>query len=165
MPAGRFVVTSGDEAWTVDATAGGEVTIVDGGAPVGVRPIDACQYEAIRASARTRLFVAVTGGAREVFLNGRVYRFDVSNADERRKPAGAGHSDQPVAPMPGTIVKLLVKVGDRVEGGQILLKLEAMKMEMPIRATHEGTVVAIECREGELVQAGTRLLEIKGQES
>ena len=54
-----------------------------------------------------------------------------------------------------------VKPGDRVEDGDVLIALEAMKMELPIRAPRNGVVRAILCREGELVQPGQVLLEFE----
>jgi biotin carboxyl carrier protein len=62
--------------------------------------------------------------------------------------------------MAGTVVRMAVKPGDRVKAGDTLVVLEAMKMELPVRATHDGVVVAVHCREGELVQPGTRLIEM-----
>jgi 3-methylcrotonyl-CoA carboxylase alpha subunit len=54
-------------------------------------------------------------------------------------------------------------VGDAVRQADVLVVLEAMKMELPIRATASGIVTAINCREGELVQPGQPLVEIDGQ--
>jgi 3-methylcrotonyl-CoA carboxylase alpha subunit len=62
--------------------------------------------------------------------------------------------------MPATVVKVLVTPGQEVRGGDTLIKLEAMKMELPVRAPHDGVVKAVRCREGELVQAGVRLLDL-----
>jgi biotin carboxyl carrier protein len=50
--------------------------------------------------------------------------------------------------------------GTRVEAGAVVLVLEAMKMELPIRAPREGTVTAIHCSEGQRVQPGMALAEI-----
>jgi biotin carboxyl carrier protein len=48
-----------------------------------------------------------------------------------------------------------------VKKGDTLLVLEAMKMELPVRAPGDGTVTAVSCREGELVQAGVVLVELE----
>jgi biotin carboxyl carrier protein len=160
MAAGRFMVERGDRAWMVDVTAAGDATVEAGAATVSVRASGDHEYEALTPLGRARVVVADNADTREVFLNGRVFRFQVSSADQRQRAQVSSHGDQPTAPMPGTVVKLTVKAGDRVERGQVLVKLEAMKMEMPIRASHDGTVTAVHCREGELVQAGARLLEI-----
>ena len=65
------------------------------------------------------------------------------------------------APMPATVVKLLVKPGDAVKKGDTVVVLEAMKMELPLRAAGDATVTAVHCREGELVQPDTVLVEME----
>jgi acetyl-CoA carboxylase biotin carboxylase subunit len=64
------------------------------------------------------------------------------------------------APMPATVVKVLVKPGDRVAKGDTVVVLEAMKMELPLRAAGDATVKAVHCREGELVQPEVVLVEM-----
>ncbi len=61
---------------------------------------------------------------------------------------------QIVAPMPGKVVRLLVKAGDHVEAGQGLLVVEAMKMQNEIRSPKSGTVERILAKEGQPVNAG-----------
>jgi biotin carboxyl carrier protein len=61
---------------------------------------------------------------------------------------------QIVAPMPGKVVRLLVEEGDRVEAGQGLLVVEAMKMQNEIRSPKGGTVERVLAKEGQAVNAG-----------
>ena len=61
---------------------------------------------------------------------------------------------QILAPMPGKIARLLVKVGDRVEAGQGLFVVEAMKMQNEIRSPKSGTVERVLAKEGQPVTAG-----------
>ena len=61
---------------------------------------------------------------------------------------------QIVAPMPGKVVRLLVKAGDRVEAGQGLFVVEAMKMQNEIRSPKSGTVERVLAKEGQAVNAG-----------
>jgi 3-methylcrotonyl-CoA carboxylase alpha subunit len=63
------------------------------------------------------------------------------------------------APMPATVLRINVMPGDAVKKGDVLVLLEAMKMELPVRATDAGVVAAVRCREGELVDADAVLLE------
>lgn len=62
------------------------------------------------------------------------------------------------APMPGQIVDLLVKEGDKVEKGQVLLILEAMKMQNEIIAEEAGTITSINVNVSEFVKAGQKLI-------
>ena len=64
------------------------------------------------------------------------------------------------APMPGKVIKLLVKEGDTVEPKQKLLIVEAMKMENPVVAPFKAEVIKINCTEGELVDSDTLLIEL-----
>jgi 3-methylcrotonyl-CoA carboxylase alpha subunit len=63
-----------------------------------------------------------------------------------------------VAPIPGTVLHLLVEPGQKVEVGQILLKMEAMKMENEIKATSAGIVSKVLIKEGDSVMEGQDLL-------
>lgn len=65
------------------------------------------------------------------------------------------------APLPGTITELLVQPGDKVKREQVLIMMEAMKMENRVLAEHEGTVKAILVKEGESVLQGQALIEME----
>ncbi len=58
----------------------------------------------------------------------------------------------------GTVWKIEVKVGEKVEPGQTLVILESMKMEMPVEATEGGTVKEIRCKESQPVNEGNVLV-------
>lgn len=73
-------------------------------------------------------------------------------------PAGAG---TPVkAPLPGTIIELKVKVGQQVSVGDVVLVLEAMKMQNNIEAEFAGTVTSITVNQGDTVMEGSVLMTI-----
>ncbi len=63
--------------------------------------------------------------------------------------------------MPATVLKILARPGDHVNRGDTLLVLEAMKMEMPVRAPRDAVVERIDCAEGDLVQPGAPLIELE----
>jgi biotin carboxyl carrier protein len=63
--------------------------------------------------------------------------------------------------MSATVVRILVKPGDKVSNGDVLIALEAMKMELPIRAPRDGVVRSIHCKPGDLVQPDQQLLEME----
>ncbi len=78
-------------------------------------------------------------------------------------PAGAARPEGDrtiVAPIPGVIVALRVAPGDRVEVGQELCTLEAMKMKNSIRAARAGTVAAVRVAVGDQVRHGQPLIEL-----
>jgi acetyl-CoA carboxylase biotin carboxylase subunit len=77
-----------------------------------------------------------------------------------RRRASVEGAQTIAAPMPATVVKLLVKAGDKVKKGDTLVVLEAMKMELPLRAAGDATVTTVHCREGELVQPDAVLVEL-----
>jgi len=63
--------------------------------------------------------------------------------------------------MPATVVTVNTAVGATVTEGQTLIVLEAMKMELPIKAPRAGVVKAVLCAKGDLVQPGVNLLELE----
>ena len=73
-------------------------------------------------------------------------------------PAGAG--EQITAPMPGTILDVKVAAGQAVKSGDVLMILEAMKIENEIMAPHDGTITAVSISKGASVESGTLLCTI-----
>jgi 3-methylcrotonyl-CoA carboxylase alpha subunit len=104
---------------------------------------------------------AASGDTRWVFLDGRVFTFEVARAARPGARArSSAHQDSLTAPMPATVRKVHVAAGDEVRRGDVLVVLEAMKMELAIRAPRDGVVRAVRCQPGELVQPGTELVEL-----
>ena len=76
-------------------------------------------------------------------------------------PAAPAGSGSPVkAPLPGTVTELKVNVGDTVKQGDVVLVLEAMKMQNNIESEYNGTVTSIAVKQGETVMEGSVLLTI-----
>jgi acetyl/propionyl-CoA carboxylase alpha subunit len=109
----------------------------------------------------TRLaWSAVAGDVVWVFVDGNVFTFETERPTGRRRRAALSHGSLS-APMPATVRHVAVEPGARVRHGDVLVVLEAMKMELPVRAPGDGTVLTVKCREGELVQAGQELIELE----
>jgi 3-methylcrotonyl-CoA carboxylase alpha subunit len=116
----------------------------------------------IRGVEEVRVAYAVRDAQRVwVFLDGRTYV--VEGADDRERERVHVTDDQVAlsAPMPATVLAIAVTPGQEVAAGDLLVMLEAMKMELPIRAPRGGRIKALACREGELVQPGVPLIEIE----
>ncbi len=121
------------------------------------------------AGSRTSVVVEVGGKRLEVTLPAGLAALggatSVGNAAPRRggrKKAGAAASgDALTSPMQGTIVKLAVEDGQVVEAGELVVVLEAMKMEQPLNAHKAGTVTGLAAEVGATVAAGATLCEIK----
>ena len=69
------------------------------------------------------------------------------------------------APMPATVVAINVTAGQAVKAGDVLVVLEAMKMELAVTAPHDGRIRDITCRVGELVQPDVPLVAFDEPES
>jgi biotin carboxyl carrier protein len=105
---------------------------------------------------RHRIRVARRGDLAFVWCDGEVYEFTLVRSTGRTRTEAADL----LAPMPGRIRQTCVSEGDAVRAGQLLLILEAMKMEHAIRSPRDGTVRRLPHREGDLVETGTPLVEI-----
>ena len=158
MPAGRITLRVGERDQAVDVvdTPGGTVVRIEGqsfhvtaeghrirvdGAPGGIA------------------WVVSAGDIRWVYYDGCVYELEQQRDGRRRT---SRHQGSLSAPMPATVRQIRVGVGDAVRRGDTLIVLEAMKMELPVRANADGIVSAIHCAEGELVQPGLPLIELAG---
>lgn len=106
-----------------------------------------------------RAWSVEVGETRWVFFDGRV--FELVEPGARRGRRAGQHHGTLSAPMPATVRHIAVSVGDPVARGDTLVVLEAMKMELPIRAPGDGVVAAVNCRAGELVQPGSPLIRIE----
>ena len=125
------------------------------------------------AHERERVTVEVGGKRLEVTLpaglgvaaGGAVQGPDGAKAPPRRsakKGAGAAASgDELTSPMQGTIVKIAVEEGQRVEAGELVVVLEAMKMEQPLNAHKSGVVSGLSAEIGQTLTAGAGICTIK----
>jgi 3-methylcrotonyl-CoA carboxylase alpha subunit len=105
-----------------------------------------------------RAWVATSGDTRWVFLDGEVYIFEVQRAG--RRASASGGAGPLSAPMPASVVRVDAAPGARVRKGDTLIILEAMKMELAVRAPADGTVKAVHCKAGDLVKPGTPLVDL-----
>ena len=113
--------------------------------------------EVVKADPATKSF--------SIKINGEIYsvelkdRFDLLLEKMGMKNGAAGKVNNIKAPMPGLIIDLRVKAGDKVVPGDALLILEAMKMENMIKASAEGIVKTVKVEKGDSVEKNQVLIE------
>ena len=102
--------------------------------------------------------VATERDATWVFADGIVAR--VEPVGETLRSARKRGDSSVMSPMPATVVAIHAVPGQAVTEGETIIVLEAMKMELPIKAPRSGVVKAVHCAKGDLVQPGVNLLEL-----
>ncbi|MCH8612279.1 biotin carboxylase N-terminal domain-containing protein [Arsenicicoccus dermatophilus] len=140
-----------------------------------IEPFSGGAADAPESDERQKVVVEVGGKRLEVSLPGNLSLGGSGSASAAKKKAprragggraggAAASGDSLTAPMQGTIVKIAVEEGQQVQAGELVLVLEAMKMEQPINAHKAGTVTGIAAAVGETVSNGAVLMEIKDAE-
>jgi biotin carboxyl carrier protein len=108
--------------------------------------------------------LSASGDGLSAEVGGRRFSVEIRDPrDARRGPGAAiGSGRQKViAPMPGKVVRVLVKVGDSVEVGQGLIVVEAMKMQNEMKASRPGRVIEVRAQAGDTVGAGDTLVVLE----
>ena len=156
----RLTLTSGATRWravvdgphvTVRDDAGGEIAVDV------VRGVDGA-VTAASGSVNASGCTARDGDRLWVWTGAHLFEFTIDDGRSRRR-ASSRIVDALAAPMPATVLRVNVTAGARVAEGDVLIALEAMKMELSIRAPRSGVISAVHCRNGDLVQPGTALVE------
>ncbi len=138
----------------------------------GMTPGQEVNIELERGKTLILQFVTVSevheDGTRTVFfeLNGQPRSVRVQDRSQvAKRPAArkieAGNANHVGAPMPGTVVTVAVKDGQKVQRGDVLLTLEAMKMEAAVRAERDGEVAEVLAKPGQHVEAKDLLVVLK----
>ena len=106
------------------------------------------------------------GSVWKATVNGQTFDIEVPDVEAVAKPRRSGgrkkkKSGTVSANIPGKVVTVEVEEGQRVEEGQVILILEAMKMQNEIQAPVTGTVTTVHCSEGEAIEANVPLVVIE----
>ncbi len=136
----------------------GQVLRLDGEAVEGVRwDGDALGFRHAGRAHRGRVLRA--GERLDVVLDGTTHA--LRHHDPRAPEAAAERAGgRVIAPMPGRVLRILVAPGQAVARGEVLLLIEAMKVQMRITAPADGVVAALGCAEGDLVEDGAELVTL-----
>jgi biotin carboxyl carrier protein len=171
---GRFRVVIDGKEWNVDAVRidGRTLSLLVDEAAAGEgsdqAPDDGLLANRAPVERRIRsLEVSVTPEAASGWISVQVRGVPVPVAlDGRRCGSGArarstsAGAERIVAPMPGRIVRVMIRTGEQVRARQTIVVVEAMKMENELRAAEDGTVTEVRVQEGQSVEAGALLAVI-----
>jgi biotin carboxyl carrier protein len=158
MAAARLRGVAGTVERELTVADHGDVTIA--GAAYRVAPLGPGAWRVSSDHASASVYVVRHRNGFWVHVDGRVYVVEVARAGAAARRTTSVREHALAAPMPATVLSVVANVGQTVSAGETVLILEAMKMELPVRAPRDGIVSAIHCREGELVQPGVTLVEI-----
>ena len=106
--------------------------------------------------------VAHKNGVLWAHVNGETFTIETAKKSRKGMKAGAGSAKpgEVAAPMPGKVIKLLVAPGIKVESHQVVVVMEAMKMEYTLKAACDGVVADVLCEAGQQVALGQLLVKI-----
>ena len=127
---------------------------------VGVRSMDGSLWLRV-GEHRKRVVVAKGEGGTWVWHEGRARFVEDNDGPQRRQRRSAGVPGAVTPPMPATVVRILVEVGDEVEQRQGLVVVSAMKMETTLSSPHKGVVESINTEVGATVKPGEILVDVK----
>ena len=125
-----------------------------------VTPLGDGRYRVSDGASQCIAYAVQSGTERWIFIEGMVYVVGTAAARGGRASQASDDDVALSAPMPATVAAINVKPGQQVEPGDVMITLEAMKMELAIRAPRQARVKSIACAKGDLVQPGVRLLEL-----
>lgn len=156
------VLLGEDEAHEVSVTrtpTGARVWVDGRAVEVALRPMGRC-YELSVDDRTERVWIAIDGDAVYVHALGRSRRLEVVDPVEREQRQG-GQGDTITAPTPGMVVSLAVSAGDAVQARDVLMVVEAMKMQSEITAGRDGVVERVHVEAGESFDRNAPLVALE----
>jgi propionyl-CoA carboxylase alpha chain len=130
---------------------------------VGVEVLSADPTRVVLCSGGVTRTYSVNQVVLHHFVDGPDGSSDLTQVERFKLPESQLEPGLLVATLPGTIVRVEVAVGDHVVAGDILVAIEAMKMEHEVRASHGGVVVSVAVAPGDQVDSGRLLVVVGGE--
>lgn len=160
----QYTYDYNDQTYTVDISRqpDGNYRVVMGEA---VYSVSASQLEAgtwliTRDGGQQIAHASADDERRFLHVGGQHYELTAVDLAARRRRGGRSGSGDLTAEMPGQVIDVRVAPGDSVTSGQVLVILEAMKMEIRVTASADGTVTALHVSPGDVVDRGQTLVEL-----
>ena len=122
------------------------------------------KYQVVLNGAKKTICCVVSNNRSYIDIDGLLLELDIPSDDGGAASSVSAHAiakDKIFAPMPGKIVKLLVREGEKVEAKQPMVIVEAMKMENQVNSQSAGTVKKINFKDGEQVGTETPIIELE----
>ena len=171
IPTGWRNVTSQPQRVTfeghdpVEWWGGRDGVVIDGVCVLAMSPSHArVEVDGVTSELHGAWAQSVAGAPRELWVDGPEGSVHLREVPRFTDPADAVASGSLLAPMPGTVVRVAVEVGAQVAAGDVVLVLEAMKMQHTVSAPTAGTVTEINVKAGQQVAAGDVLAVVEEQE-
>ena len=166
----KYIATVDDQEFEVEILSPRQVRVNDNvyavdfdavsGQPVFSLLVDGGSYQA-------HIIEGEDEDSLQVLLRGTLYNASVEDEREKRLKAAAGGTVAATgdfvlkAPMPGLVVQILVKEGDEVAEGDVLIILESMKMQNELKAPRVGKVTRIQVNEGDSVEQRQAMVSLE----
>jgi 3-methylcrotonyl-CoA carboxylase alpha subunit len=154
------VVLSAELGTFTVSIEGDRLRVVETGEEFSVSEIPPDRFSVAGEAGKWTMAAARLGESVWIGVDGHTLEFKIGGTPAQA-PGAHRDRDALTPPMPATVVRIHAHTGQRVDTGDTLIVLEAMKMELPIRAPRAGTVRAVHCAEGQLVQPGDALIDLE----
>jgi len=150
-------------AKTINSDGGCEVTVDGKSIELQVSHLQPNSLTMRIGNRLTTAYIAQLNGKLFVHIDGSVIEMNLHDSEQKnysKEGMEFGAKDEVTTPMPGKIVRFLVKVGDTVKPKQPLVIVESMKMENEIKSSMDGVVKAVHYKLGDLVNPGQTIIKL-----
>lgn len=126
--------------------------------------IDSNLYSLICDGSTYTIAIQKEGKRIDLFFKGDLFSYEIPSQRDKGGTENTSGIDKISAPMPGRVVKLLIKTGDMVSEGEGVVVVEAMKMESELKTTIDGKITDISVKEGDTLDLGAHILTVESED-